>query len=54
VLPGQPSIPLSQVKGLAFRTPRFSDLIFEFVVEDGQVKGLKQKDPSGELTFPKK
>jgi CubicO group peptidase (beta-lactamase class C family) len=54
VLPGQPSVPLSQVKGLAFRTPRFSDLILEFVVQDGQVKGLKQKDPSGEFTFPKK
>ena len=54
VLPGQPVIPLSQVKGLIFRTPQFSDLTLEFVVENGQVKGLKQKDPSGELIFPKK
>jgi CubicO group peptidase (beta-lactamase class C family) len=54
VSPGQPSLPLNQVKGLAFRSPRFSDLIFEFVVEDGQVKALKQKDPSGEFTFPRK
>jgi hypothetical protein len=54
VLPGQPPIPLSQVKGLAFRNPRFSDETFEFVVEDGRVKGLKQKDPSGEFTFPKR
>jgi CubicO group peptidase (beta-lactamase class C family) len=54
VLPGQPVIPLSQVKGLVFRNPRFSDSTFEFVVQDGQVKGLKQKDPSGELTFPKR
>jgi CubicO group peptidase (beta-lactamase class C family) len=54
VVPGQPAIPLSHVKGLTFRTPRFSDLILEFVVQDGQVKGLKQKDPSGEFTFPKK
>jgi CubicO group peptidase (beta-lactamase class C family) len=54
VLPGQPVIPLSQVKGLTFRTPEFSDSTLEFVVQDGQVKGLKQKDPSGELTFPKK
>ncbi len=53
VAPGQPAMPLTQVKGLSFRTPHFSDLIFEFVVQDGQVKGLKQKDPSGELTFPK-
>jgi CubicO group peptidase (beta-lactamase class C family) len=54
VVPGQPVTPLSHVKGLTFRTPRFSDLILEFVVQDGHVKGLKQKDPSGEFTFPKK
>ena len=54
VLPGQPVIPLSQMKGLTFKTPQFSDLTFEFVVENGQVKGLKKKDPSGEVTFPKK
>jgi CubicO group peptidase (beta-lactamase class C family) len=54
VWPGQPVMPLSQLKGLTFRTPRFSDLIFEFVVQDGQVKALKQKDPSGEFILPKK
>src|SRR5580658_9237699 len=54
VSPGQPVIPLTHVKGLTFRIPRFSDVILEFVVKDGQVKGLKQKDPSGEFTFPKK
>src|SRR5580658_3989374 len=54
VLPGQPVIPLSQVKGLSFRTPQFSDMTLEFMVQDGQVTGLKQKDPSGELIFPKK
>ena len=54
VLPGQPALPLTQVKGLAFRTPHFSDVTLEFVVQDGQVKGLKQKDPSGEITFPKR
>jgi hypothetical protein len=42
------------VKGLAFRTPQFSDLTFEFVLQDGKVTGLKQKDPAGELTFPRK
>ena len=51
---GQPVIPLRQVKNLIFRSPQFSDATMEFVVQDGQVKGLKQKDPSGELTFPKK
>jgi hypothetical protein len=54
ILPGQPVIPLSQMKGLTFRTPQFSDLTLEFMVQDGQVKALKQKDPSGEFTFPKK
>jgi CubicO group peptidase (beta-lactamase class C family) len=53
-LPGQPVLPLNQTKGLAFRTPQFADLIFEFVVQDGQVKALKEKDPSGELTYQKK
>jgi CubicO group peptidase (beta-lactamase class C family) len=54
VLPGQPAQPLTQIKGLVFRTPYFSDLTLEFAVRDGQVTGLKQKDPSGELMFPKK
>jgi hypothetical protein len=52
--PGQPPLPLNQTRGLRFRTPQFSDLVFEFVVENGQVKALKQKDPSGEYSFPKK
>ncbi len=54
VMAGQPVIPLKQVKGLAFRTPQFSDVTLEFVLEGGRVTGLKQKDPSGELIFPKK
>ena len=54
VSPGAPPKPLNQVKGLRFRTPQFSDTIFEFVVENGQVKALKEKDPSGEFSYPKK
>jgi CubicO group peptidase (beta-lactamase class C family) len=54
VYPGQPAIPLNQVKGLTFRTPQFSDDTMEFIVQDGQVKGVKEKDPSGEFTYPKK
>jgi hypothetical protein len=53
-LPGQPVIPLTHVKGLSFRTPQFSDLILEFVVKDGQVTALQQRDPSGEFTLPKR
>jgi hypothetical protein len=52
--PGSPPLPLNQVKGLRFRTPQFSDLIFEFVMENGQVKALKQTDPGGEFSFPRK
>ena len=53
VFPGGPPQKLIPVKGLQFRTPQFADIIFEFVVENGQVKGLKRRDPSGELTFPR-
>ena len=49
--PGAPPRPLVQVKGLQFRTPEFADTIFEFVVENGQVKAMKLRDPSGVLTF---
>ena len=54
VLPGQPVIPLTQLKGLSFRTPYFSDEVLEFVVQNGEVKALKQRDPSGEFTLPKR
>jgi len=53
-LPGQPVYELKQAKGLSFKLPQFSDLTIEFLVEGGQVKAIKQKDPSGEYTFPKK
>jgi CubicO group peptidase (beta-lactamase class C family) len=52
--PGSPPLPLNQVKGLRFRTPQFSDVTFEFVVDNGQVKALKQRSPSGEFSFPRK
>jgi CubicO group peptidase (beta-lactamase class C family) len=53
VFPGGPPQKLIPVKGLQFRTPQFADIIFEFVVENGQVKALKRRDPSGEFTFPR-
>ena len=53
VPPGSPPLPLAQIKGLRFRTPQFGDVVFEFVVDGGQVKALKQRDPGGELSFPK-
>jgi hypothetical protein len=53
VFPGTPPQKLIQVKGLRFRTPQFADTIYEFVVENGQVKALKERDPSGEFTYPR-
>jgi len=54
VFPGQPDLKLIPWKGLQFRVTEFADLVFEFVMDNGQVKGLKQRDPSGEMVFPKK
>ncbi len=51
--PGGPPHKLVPVKGLQFRTPQFSDDIYEFVMENGQVKALKERDPSGEYSFPR-
>jgi hypothetical protein len=49
--PGGPPQKLIPIKGMQFRTPQFADVIYEFVLENGQVKGLKERDPSGEYTF---
>ena len=49
--PGAPPQKLIPVKGLQFRTQRFADVIYEFVLENGQVKSLKERDPSGEFTY---
>lgn len=53
VFPGGPPRKLVQVKGLQFRTPQFADTTYEFVLENGEVKGLKERDPSGEITYPR-
>lgn len=49
--PGQPEGKLIPHKGLAFRVQRFSDAKVEFVMENGRIKSLKQRDPSGEYVF---
>ncbi len=51
VFPGGPPLKLIPVKGLQFRTPQFSDTIYEFVMENGKVKALKERDPSGEYSY---
>jgi len=54
VQPGAPPLPLTQSKGLVFRSPRFSDVTFEFLVRDGEVTGLRQRSPDTEFVFPKR
>lgn len=49
--PGAPPQKLIHVKRMQFRTPLFADDIYEFVLENGQVKALKERTPSGEYTF---
>ena len=51
--PGGPPQKLIQVKRLQFRTPQSGDTIYEFVLENGQVKALRERDPSGEFNFPR-
>jgi CubicO group peptidase (beta-lactamase class C family) len=51
--PGGPPLKLIPIKGLKFRTPQFADVIYEFAVENGKVTALKERDPSGEFTFPR-
>ncbi len=51
VFPGQPDEKLIPYKGLSFRVERFSDVMFEFVLENGQIKALKHTEPSGEYLF---
>jgi hypothetical protein len=53
VFPGGPPAKLIPIQGLQFRTPQFADIVYEFVVENGQPKALKRRDPSGEFTFPR-
>lgn len=54
VAPGQADEKLIPYKGLTFRIKLFSDVVFEFVMENGQVKSLKQRDPGGENVFTRK
>ena len=49
--PGAPPQKLIHVKRMQFRTPLFADDLYEFVLENGQVKALKERTPSGEYTF---
>jgi hypothetical protein len=54
VFPGQPFRALVPWKPNRFRVKEFSDVSIEFVVENGEVKEMRQADPSGEFRFPRK
>jgi len=53
-VPGQPVIHLIPYKSRIFHTKEFADYTFEFIVENGQVTAMKQKDPSGEYEIKRK
>jgi len=53
-VPGEVDQELIPYKGLLFRIKLFADVVFEFVLENDQVKALKQRDPSGEYVFPRR
>jgi len=52
--PGQLPLELVPYKGLTFRSPRFSDVTYEFIESDGRIIGLKQTDPNGEHVSDRK
>jgi len=51
---GDPEQKLVPYKGLKFRIPEFSDVVFEFVMENGKVSALKQRDATGEYVSKRK
>ena len=54
LIPGQPAYQFFPYKARKFRIQAFSDVTYEFVVEDGKVVSMKQIDPSGEYVFKRK
>jgi hypothetical protein len=48
--PGSPEEKLVPYKGLKFRAAEFSDVVYEFIVENGDVKALKRRNAAGEFT----
>jgi hypothetical protein len=53
-MPGQLGDELVPYKGLRFKVLHNADMVVEFVLENGQVKALKEVDPSGVFTFTRK
>ncbi|HKW85713.1 MAG TPA: serine hydrolase, partial [Nitrospiraceae bacterium] len=53
VFPGGREEKLLAYKGLQFHVKEFSDQVWEFVMDNGKVKALKHRDPSGEYIYPR-
>jgi hypothetical protein len=53
-VPGDTEQELVPYKGLMFRIKLFADVTFEFLMENGRVTALRQRDPGGEYVFPRK
>jgi CubicO group peptidase (beta-lactamase class C family) len=53
-VPGETDQELVPYKGLMFRIKLFADVTFEFLMDNGKVTGLRQRDPGGEYVFPRK
>lgn len=51
VSPREPESKLIPYKNLTFQAEKFSDQMFEFVMENGRVKALNQIEPSGSYVF---
>lgn len=52
--PGTPDTHLIPYKSRVFKAKEFSDMTFEFVMENGMSTAMKQKDPSGEYVIKRK
>ncbi len=52
--PGRPADPLIHYKGTKFRLKEYSDLVLDFVMENGKVKGMNQISADGQFMMLKK
>ena len=53
-VPGSTEQELVPYRGLVFRIKLFADVTLEFLMENGKVTALRQRDPGGEYVFPRK
>jgi len=53
-IPGQPNTELIAYKARTFKVKDFEDYTIEFIMENGKVTTMKQKDPSGEYESKRK